>query len=824
MTKRCLHVFTLILICLSITTSLAAADSPVEGELAPFLGEPELNIQPVFQGGRFPNVVVTMKGTVLATWGRPHIRAKRSEDGGKTWGDDITIAKSGYHGGGTTVDETTGDILAFVEEEHPPAPLTVYRSKDDGKTWQAEPVAIRPDSEGRMPSMHMNEHGITLRHGEHKGRLIRPSRFYGKGNRPESIWPTHFTNAMYSDDGGKTWQTSEPFPENGTGEATIAELSDGRIYYNSRRHWAPEGKSPLRRWTAWSDDGGATWKNGAICEVLPDGPQDTNYGCMGGLVRLPIKDKDILIYSNCDSPKGRSHGTVWASFDGGKTWPLKRLVHEGSFAYSSLTAGRPGTPSEGNIYLHFESGGSKVARFNLSWLLAGKTTGDGAVPEVADDGDSTRDRFLFLDNRIVEKSENAQLAVGTVRKHESNPLFIEDKPWEKRFDNLYGNVIFDAEEKIYKCWYSPFIVDRSAKGMTLEQRQKKYSPGPGREMGICYATSKDGINWNKPDLGLVDYEGSKKNNIVWRGPHGAGIWKDDRDSDPARRYKMIFQGIATSHSPDGINWSQPKKVTGIGKIAGDTHNNAFWDPHSRKYLGFTRTWGDLGREVTRIESSDFQSWQSNGVVMTGLEKGLQTYAMPVFMHGGVYLGLVAIHAQRPVDRVWTELAWSPDSKNWHRIAPGKALIPCSENVLEYDYGCVYACAYPVFLDSEIRLYYGGSDYLHYGWRNGSLCLATLRPDGFAGYEQESKDKPAVITTTAISYARQEIRITADLKKGGSIIVSLIDDKGQEIAKAGIVSKTVTDGRLKWSQKISGDNIRLKFELNNAKLYSFSFAP
>lgn len=381
MTIQYLQLTAFILMVASMTTSLTAADLPVEGKLDAFLGEPELNIEPVFEGGRFPNVVVTMKGTILATWGTPHIRAKRSEDGGKTWSDDITIAKSGIHGGGTTVDETTGDILAFVEEKHPPAPLTVYRSKDDGKTWQAEPVTIHPDGEGNMPSMHMNEHGITLRHGKHKGRLLKPSRHYGEGNRPVSLFPTHYTNAMYSDDGGKTWRTSDPFPENGTGEACVAELSDGRIYYNSRRHWAPEGKNPLRRWTALSDDGGARWKDARICEVLPDGPQDTNYGCMGGLVRLPIQGKDILIYSNCDSPRGRSHGTVWASFDGGKTWPLKRQVHEGGFAYSSLTAGRPGTPSEGSIYLHFESGGSKVARFNLGWVLNGQTTGDGTVPE-----------------------------------------------------------------------------------------------------------------------------------------------------------------------------------------------------------------------------------------------------------------------------------------------------------------------------------------------------------------------------------------------------------------------------------------------------------
>ncbi len=255
----------------------------------------------------------------------------------------------------------------------------MYKSGDDGRTWKPVAVEIVPDAKGNRPSMHMNEHGITLRRGAHAGRLIRPSRFYaGKNHR--SKWPQHYTNAVYSDDGGNTWRTSGPFPEKGTGEAAIAELSDGTLYYNSRRHWAPEGKNPRRRWVARSDDGGATWKHAAICAVLPDGPQDRDYGCMGGLVCLPVAGRDILVYSNCDSPRGRKRGTVWASFDGGKTWPVKRLVFAGGFAYSSLDAGRPETPSAGWVYLHFESGGSKVARFNLAWILRGEQTGDGAVP------------------------------------------------------------------------------------------------------------------------------------------------------------------------------------------------------------------------------------------------------------------------------------------------------------------------------------------------------------------------------------------------------------------------------------------------------------
>jgi sialidase-1 len=228
--------------------------------------------------------------------------------------------------------------------------------------------------------MHMNEHGITLRHGPHAGRLLRAARSYGKGNSPAE-YSTHYTTAIYSDDGGSVWHPSAPFPEQGTGEATLAELSDGTIYYNSRVHWQ-EREQYTRRRCAWSHDGGATWVDWQVVPVLPDGRQDRSYGCMGGLTRLPIAGRDILVFSNIDTSRAaRERITVWGSFDGGKTWPVKRLVLDGPSAYSSLTAGRPETVSEGFVYLHFETNpGSHVARFNLTWLLAGERTGDGAVP------------------------------------------------------------------------------------------------------------------------------------------------------------------------------------------------------------------------------------------------------------------------------------------------------------------------------------------------------------------------------------------------------------------------------------------------------------
>ena len=165
---------------------IGATSLTVEDTIDLLLGESRFEMQQLFTGGRMPNVVVATDGMVLATWGATEaignrwwdkgLQVRRSEDGGKTWGDPITIANPGWQGGGLTVDEATGDVLAFVEAHHPPASLTVYRSTDHGKTWQPQETVVHPDRNDNVPSMHMAEHGITLRHGEQKGRLLRPAR------------------------------------------------------------------------------------------------------------------------------------------------------------------------------------------------------------------------------------------------------------------------------------------------------------------------------------------------------------------------------------------------------------------------------------------------------------------------------------------------------------------------------------------------------------------------------------------------------------------------------------------------------------------------
>lgn len=363
----------------------------LEGGLAAFGGDPAFLLAEIFPDQRFPNVVVALDGTVLATWGASQVVVRRSEDGGRTWGPVIPIGP-GIHAGGATVDEGTGDVLVFVHPEHPPkdrstAGRTMYRSGDAGRTWAAEEAAFGADEAGHVPSLHMAECGITLRHGAHAGRLLRPARVYAS--------PQGYNTAIYSDDHGRSWTSSAAFPVDGTGEGCVAELGDGRVLYSSRRHWFGPGE-PLSasRLHASSRDGGATWEEVAATPTLPDGPRyrgidkrganyNGHFGMAAGLVRLPVAGRDVLVYSNADHDGHERVGmTVWLSFDGGATWPVKRLVDGGPSAYSSLGAGRPGTASEGWVFLQYEErgAGGRMARFNLSWILRGEATGDGEAP------------------------------------------------------------------------------------------------------------------------------------------------------------------------------------------------------------------------------------------------------------------------------------------------------------------------------------------------------------------------------------------------------------------------------------------------------------
>ena len=243
------------------------------------------------------------------------------------------------------------------------------------------------------------------------------------------------------------------------------------------------------------------------------------------------------------------------------------------------------------------------------------------------------------------------------------------------------------------------------------------------------------------------------------------------------------------------------------------------------------------RLVARTESSDFVNWTKAEIVLQGPGRHRQTHDMVVFPTGGVYIGLLGVmeFPEDDDDRVkqHVELAWSPDSVEWHRIQEETPFIghtPSEEErygAMPYDWGTIFASA-PVFLDDEVRLYYGACDWFFFDWRRGFLAMATLRPDGWAGYEQVSAEAPAIVTTTPVAWTGKELHLTADVGEGGGVKVTLLGEGGGKLAESRPIGTTATDAQVEWpdgspGENLKGKTVRLRFEVRNAKLYSFCFS-
>jgi len=231
--------------------------------------------------------------------------------------------------------------------------------------------------------------------------------------------------------------------------------------------------------------------------------------------------------------------------------------------------------------------------------------------------------------------------------------------------------------------------------------------------------------------------------------------------------------------------------------------------------------------VSRSESPDFLKWSKAQVVLEGPNPEKQIHDMIVFRHAGVYIGLIGLW-DMVSDREHVQLAWSPDSVKWHWIEPGKAMIPNSPHVGDYDWGCIFSIP-PLFTKDKIIIYYGSNDNRFFGWRDAFLCRASLRPDGFAGYEDfpGGTDIVASIRTKPVIAVAGSLCLSADVVLSGYVKVVLLDEKNTKLAESELISKTVSDGPVRWKggfslEKLRGKRIKLRFELRDSKLYSFSF--
>lgn len=196
-------------------------------------------------------------------------------------------------------------------------------------------------------------------------------------------------------------------------------------------------------------------------------------------------------------------------------------------------------------------------------------------------------RHLFLDPAFLEKTSGVELRVNRAERREL--VIRPDRPWEKRMISLFSTVL-DEGEKL-RMWY----ICRDADNVP----------------NVAYAESTDGVQWTKPDLGIVDYHGSKQNNLVGIPFLEGNVYRDPRGA-PGQEYIYVTnagkEGVVRHYSADGLRWKRDAEP--LLRFRPDTQNVTFWDERLGRYVLYLRAWdiaedwnGRL-RKVARLELDD----------------------------------------------------------------------------------------------------------------------------------------------------------------------------------------------------------------------------
>jgi len=305
---------------------------------------------------------------------------RRSEDGGRTFGDQIVVrtgdAEHGYGDPSFVLDRRTGRIFLFyaagmrqgfagshtgVDVNDPDILQADYSySDDDGLSWRhrrVTPMIKRPEWGGLFAA---SGAGIQIVNGPHAGRLVQQYTVRYNGN--------NWAASAFSDDDGATWRMGQLVGP-GADENKSVELTDGRLMLNIRA-------KPYRK-VAYSDDGGESWSgmhddttlvdpgnNGSIIRYADSSPPTQSSSVRSSNARTGSS----LLFSNTESASERENLTVKLSCDDGRSWPVRNTVETGASAYSTLAdigGGKFALLYERGDYAHIT-----LAVFDATWLSA----------------------------------------------------------------------------------------------------------------------------------------------------------------------------------------------------------------------------------------------------------------------------------------------------------------------------------------------------------------------------------------------------------------------------------------------------------------------
>ncbi|HIE52779.1 MAG TPA: hypothetical protein EYP85_13575 [Armatimonadetes bacterium] len=440
-------------------------------------------------------------------------------------------------------------------------------------------------------------------------------------------------------------------------------------------------------------------------------------------------------------------------------------------------------------------------------------------------------RELFVDDWLSERMEGVEL-----RLHHPTPrevVIAFDQPWEGN-TCAYVSVFQDGDR--FRMYY----------------RGSNHDLKTGKETHpsfTCYAESRDGIHWTRPELNLFEFEGSKRNNIVWQGV-GSHNFTPFKDANPAcppeARYKALGVGkggLYAFQSPDGIHWSLLRPQPVITKGAFDSQNLAFWDSVRGHYVEFHRGFREGFRDIMTSTSEDFIQWTEPQWLDYGdaPREHLYTNAIrPYFRAPHLFLGFPKrfLPPRRKTPHPIAGLSdgvfmTSRDGLHWHRwleafIRPG----PQPERWINRNnmtaWGIVVTKSSLPGAPDELSLYSSEAYYTD----GNRLRRFTLRLDGFVSLHADYAGGELV--TKPLTFEGRELVINYATSAAGSIRVELQDAAGQplpgyRLEEAIEIYGDELERVVSWKNgsdvsPLAGRPIRLRFVLKDADLYAMRFRP
>jgi len=463
------------------------------------------------------------------------------------------------------------------------------------------------------------------------------------------------------------------------------------------------------------------------------------------------------------------------------------------------------------------------ARSLTPYILAILTAACLASQALAEPIEVMGHRQVFIDHTFVGNATGVEIVVHPPRK--SGEMTIKPEgPWEAGGIGPYSSVLYDGAT--YHMWYH---------AMDSAQWDTGHTNGC-----ICYATSQDGIRWQKPDLGLVEYRGSRKNNVVFgHGANGVIMGQDggmvflDPTAPSEQRFRMVCRfgregkGVRVYSSGDGVHWklTHPSVITARpeGKRSHlDSQNVIFWDDALRKYVAYVRynrpERRGRARSISRGESDrlgGFPVVQDMPVVFQPDDQDLKEDGLPAvdfyvsaavkypwaekayFMFPTAYYHysgrLPEFTRQTPANAgpLDTRFAASRDGIKWERYDRRPFVRLGIKG--EFDWGCArtFWGLVPDATGREMYLYYRAGDWLH-GWDRNEQNKRILTESGLGATQNVACISRLIsrrdgFTSVRGAYTGGEFTTPALVFSGRELVLN-VDTSAAGLVRVGILDE------------------------------------